>query len=123
MLRIKRAYEPASKNDGTRILVERLWPRGINKTAAKIDIWPKDIAPSTALRNWFGHEPGKWGEFRKRYRLELKAKKREIDRILACARIGHVTLIYAARDQAHNSAIVLAEVLEKSHRPAEDDSA
>lgn len=112
MIKIKRVYDPPSKDDGKRILVDRLWPRGINKEKAKIDEWLKDIAPSDELRKWFSHEPSRWQEFRARYRKELKGKTALIERIRKEAKKGTVTLLFAAKDREHNNAIVLKEVIE-----------
>jgi uncharacterized protein YeaO (DUF488 family) len=111
---IKRVYEPPAASDGTRVLVDRLWPRGLSKDKATIDRWEKDLAPSDELRRWFGHEPAKWAEFRKRYRAELKAHAGLV-RELAGTAAGrrHLTLLYAARDEQHNNAVVLAELLKK----------
>lgn len=108
---LKRAYEPPSAEDGTRILVDRLWPRGVSKADAAIDGWMKDIAPSTELRKWFGHDPEKWEEFRRRYRVELVTHGEELDRLREVAKDGMLTLIYSAHDEAHNDAVVLREVL------------
>ena len=110
-LQIKRAYEPPSRADGTRVLVDRLWPRGLTKEKAKIDIWLKDIAPSTELRKWYGHDPDKWDEFKSRYRRELKSKADLLNQVREKAAKGQVTLIYAARDEAHNEAVVLEQLL------------
>jgi len=110
-LRLKRAYEPATDDDGVRILVDRLWPRGVSKTKAALDDWMKDVAPSSELREWFGHDPGRWPEFQRRYRTELKQHAAELDRIRALAKTRIVTLVYGARDEAHNDAVVLKEVL------------
>jgi uncharacterized protein YeaO (DUF488 family) len=110
---IKRIYDPPSPGDGTRILVDRLWPRGIKKDVAGIDEWMKEIAPSDELRKWFGHEPTKWEEFRKRYKAELRGKKDMLDRIRSLAAKGKVTLLFAAKDAEHNNAVVLKEVLGK----------
>jgi uncharacterized protein YeaO (DUF488 family) len=110
-IRLKRAYEPPTAGDGTRILVDRLWPRGIKKSAATIDIWMKDIAPSTKLRQWFGHETNRWEEFRRRYVVELDKKSDLINQIRDLARSGSITLVFSAHDQAHNDAVVLREVL------------
>lgn len=110
-LRLKRAYEPAADDDGMRILVDRLWPRGVSKAKAALGDWMKDVAPSAELREWFGHDPARWPEFRRRYRNELKQHAAELDRIRALARKGTVTLVYGARDEAHNDAVVLKEVL------------
>ena len=110
---IKRAYEPPAKKDGTRILVDRLWPRGLSKEKAGIDIWLKEIGPSTELRKWFGHDPEKWTEFRTKYRAQLKDKKEMIEEIKKASRRGPVTLIYAAREEEHNHAVVLQEYLKR----------
>lgn len=110
-LRLKRAYEPAEPSDGTRILVDRLWPRGVSKDRADLSDWMKDIAPSTELRKWFGHDPAKWLEFQRRYRAELAQQAADLDRIRALAARGVVTLIYSAHDETHNDAVVLHQVL------------
>jgi uncharacterized protein YeaO (DUF488 family) len=107
----KRAYEPPEPSDGTRILVDRLWPRGIKKPDAAIDLWLKDIAPSGELRRWFGHRPERWPEFRLRYLAELQERPELVEEIRKAARDGPVTLIYAARDKARNDAVVLKERL------------
>lgn len=112
-IELKRAYEDHEKSDGTRILVDRLWPRGLTKEKAKIDLWLKEIAPSTELRKWFGHDPEKWRRFRGRYQTELKHHLDEVEKIQAEAKKGTVTLIYGARDQKHNEAVVLKSFLEK----------
>jgi uncharacterized protein YeaO (DUF488 family) len=109
---IKRVYEEPDRADGTRILVDRLWPRGLSKDKAQVDIWLKDIAPSTELRKWFNHDPNKWAEFRSRYRKELKSKGDQLDVLREKGASGPVTLLYGARDQAHNEAIVLQELLQ-----------
>jgi uncharacterized protein YeaO (DUF488 family) len=111
-LAIKRVYEPVSAKDGYRILVDRLWPRGLSKERAAVDLWLKDIAPSTELRQWFGHDPGKWNEFRKKYSAELAAHADGIAQILALAKRRRVTLVYGARDTEHNDAVVLLDYLE-----------
>lgn len=116
MIRLKRAYEGASPEDGTRVLVERLWPRGISKARAKLDLWLKDVAPSAGLRKWFGHRPDRWVRFESRYRGELRTMKAPIDRLREKVAGGTVTLIYAARDERRNSAIVLKKFLERSPR-------
>ena len=113
MIKLKRAYETPAKDDGERILVERLWPRGLTKEQAKLDMWLKDVAPSAELRKWFGHDPEKWIEFRGRYRKELKLKPDLIKLLRRKAREGTITLIYAARDEEHNSALVLKQLLQK----------
>jgi uncharacterized protein YeaO (DUF488 family) len=107
---LKRAYEPPAETDGMRVLVDRLWPRGVTKSRARIDLWLKDLAPSTALRKWFGHDPGKWPEFRKRYRAELKGNP-ALAELREQSRQRDITLVYAARDELHNDAVVLKQVL------------
>ncbi|HEV2664249.1 MAG TPA: DUF488 family protein [Blastocatellia bacterium] len=111
MIKLKRAYEKPARDDGERILVERLWPRGLTKQEAKIDLWLKDVAPSAELRRWFGHDPDKWDEFRKRYQKELKDKNDLIKLLKRKAKAGAITLIYSARDEEHNSALVLKQFL------------
>ena len=111
MLRLKRAYEPAAGTDGYRILVDRLWPRGLSKAKAAIDAWMKDIAPSAELRRWFGHDPEKWREFRRRYQRELLARPDLVGEIATLASRRRVTLVYSAHDQLHNDAVVLAAVV------------
>ncbi len=113
MLKTKRVYENKKANDGTRFLVERLWPRGIKKDELKMKAWLKDVSPSPALRKWFAHDPAKWQEFQKRYRAELKANADAWKPIVEAARRGDVTLLYSARDTEHNSALVLKSFLEK----------
>jgi uncharacterized protein YeaO (DUF488 family) len=110
-IRLKRAYEPPAAGDGTRILVDRLWPRGVKKAAAAIYMWAKDIAPSTELRQWFGHETDRWEEFRLRYVAELKQKPDFINELRALARRGQITLVFGAHDQTHNDAVVLRKIL------------
>jgi uncharacterized protein YeaO (DUF488 family) len=110
-IRLKRAYEPPAAGDGTRILVDRLWPRGVKKAGAAIDIWAKDIAPSTELRQWFGHEADRWDEFRRRYVAELEQKTDRINELRALARSGPITLVFGAHDQTHNDAVVLRKML------------
>jgi uncharacterized protein YeaO (DUF488 family) len=112
MIRLKRAYEAPSAEDGRRVLVERLWPRGIAKEKAALDLWLKEIAPSSELRSWFGHDAGKWSEFQRRYREELESKPREVAQLLDLSREGDVTFVYGSRDEEHNAAIVLKEYLE-----------
>ncbi len=110
-VRLKRAYEPPASDDGTRILIDRLWPRGVRKAAAAIDEWMKEIAPSTELRKWFGHDPERWPEFRRRYRVEIRQHEAELRRLRELARNGPITLVYSAHDAAHNDAVVLKCVL------------
>jgi uncharacterized protein YeaO (DUF488 family) len=111
VLRLKRAYEPATRSDGHRILVDRLWPRGVSKRRAAIDEWMKEIAPSTHLRRWFGHDPKKWPEFQRRYKRELRERGDLLRKIVTLASRGRVTLVFGARDEVHNDAVVLAAVL------------
>jgi uncharacterized protein YeaO (DUF488 family) len=110
-LKLKRVYEPSDKNDGTRILVDRLWPRGMTKAKADVDIWLKELAPSAGLRKWFGHDPDKWTEFKKRYRAELEENDEQLARLREEIKKGVVTLLYGAKDEEHNDAVVLAEFL------------
>jgi len=110
-IKLKRAYEAPATSDGTRVLVDRLWPRGVKKTEAAIDYWMKELAPSTELRKWFGHDPDRWTEFRRRYSKEIREHRDELERLRDLARHGVVTLVYAAHDEAHNDAVVLREVL------------
>jgi uncharacterized protein YeaO (DUF488 family) len=112
-LKIKRAYEEPTKEDGTRILVDRLWPRGLTKAKAKIDLWLKDIAPSTELRKWFAHDPARWAEFQRRYKEELRKNNEALSTLKQEAAKGPVTLIYGARDQEHNEAVVLQKLLQR----------
>lgn len=111
-VKLKRVYEPPDESDGERILVDRLWPRGLAKAKAKIDHWLKDVAPSKELRQWFGHDPVKWPEFEKRYRAELKNNP-ALSRLQELSRNRSVTLVYAARDQSHNDAVVLKHILDR----------
>lgn len=113
MITVKRAYESTSHADGKRFLVERLWPRGIRKEALVIDAWLKDVAPSTALRQWFDHDPAKWEEFRRRYFRELEKNRAALEPIIAAARRGPVTLVYSAHDVDHNNAVALRDYLER----------
>lgn len=108
---MKRAYEKPSFDDGVRILVDRLWPRGLTKKAAAIDRWAKEIAPSTELRKWSAHDPERWHEFRKRYIAELQEHAEEVEDVRRLARENPITLVYGARDKVHNGAIVLREIL------------
>jgi uncharacterized protein YeaO (DUF488 family) len=108
-VQLKRAYEPAARSDGYRVLVDRLWPRGITKRALALDVWAKDLAPSAELRRWFGHDPGRWTEFVERYRRELRAPAARdvLDDLARRAATGRVTLVYGARDERHNGAVVV----------------
>jgi len=110
-IRLKRAYQPAAADDGTRILVDRLWPRGLKKSDAAIERWLKDIAPSTSLRQWFAHDPARWPEFRRRYAAEIRRHPDQLAELRAIARKGPVTLIFSARDELRNDAVVLRNVL------------
>ena len=110
-VRLKRAYEAAEAADGTRILVDRLWPRGVSKQEAALDDWRKDIAPSTELRQWFGHEPSRWADFQRRYKAELRGHAAALERLRGIAAKGALTLVYGARDEVHNDAVVLHDVL------------
>ena len=113
MIRLKRVYEEAARNDGYRVLVERLWPRGVSKEKANIRLWAKEIAPSAELRKWYGHNLARWEEFKKRYWRGLKEKQESLEEIRSRAREGTVTFVYAARDEEHNSAMALKDYLEK----------
>jgi len=110
-IKLKRAYESPAPDDGTRILIDRLWPRGVKKADAAIDEWMKDIAPSTGLRKWFGHDPARWQEFRRRYQSEIRQHPDEFDRLRTLAQHGRITLVFAAHDEAHNDAVVLKDLL------------
>lgn len=112
MIKLKRVYEKPSEQDGVRVLVERLWPRGLTKQDAEVHLWLKEIAPSAELRKWFGHEPGKWKEFQSRYKAELEAKAEEVLKLKQMAVNETVTLVFAARNERLNSALVLKSVLE-----------
>jgi uncharacterized protein YeaO (DUF488 family) len=110
-VRLKRAYEPASEEDGYRVLVERLWPRGVTRERARLDEWAKEIAPSPDLRRWYGHDPARFEEFRRRYLDELAGHKEELEELRRRAELGPLTLVFAARDEERNSAVILADVL------------
>ena len=112
MIRLKRAYESAASDDGARFLVERLWPRGIKKEALPLRAWVKEVAPSDSLRRWFGHDPKKWKEFRRRYFAELDRNAAAVEPLLEAARQGDVTLVYSAHDTEHNNAVALRDYLE-----------
>ena len=113
-IRIKRAYEQPTSDDGARVLVDRLWPRGLTKEKAQIDLWLKEIGPTTELRKWFGHDPGKWERFRGRYETEIKHNGELLEILKRKANEGTLTLIYAARDAKHNEALVLKRFLERT---------
>jgi uncharacterized protein YeaO (DUF488 family) len=112
MIRLKRVYEPAEAADGRRFLVDRLWPRGVRKDSAHVEAWLKEVGPSDELRKWFGHDPRRWEEFRRRYRRELQDRRDELAPLVQAAREGDLTLVYSARDVEHNQAVVIREVLE-----------
>jgi len=112
-LHLKRIYEPPASSDGYRVLVERLWPRGVSKEAAKLDDWLKEIAPSPELRRWYGHVPVRWPEFQRRYRAELGDKSKLVDSLIARLDAGDVTLLFAAKDEARNSAVLLKAFAEE----------
>jgi uncharacterized protein YeaO (DUF488 family) len=116
VFQLKRAYEPASPDDGCRVLVERLWPRGVSKARAAIDVWLKDIAPSVELRKWYGHDPERWEEFRRRYWDELRTNRDALDELRERGRGGKVTLVYAAHDEQHSGALALQQFLAR-HMP------
>ena len=110
-IKLKRAYEPPASDDGTRVLIDRLWPRGVKKANAAIDEWMKEIAPSTELRKWFGHDPERWPEFRRRYKSEIRHHPEQFDRLRNLAQHGRLTLVFSAHDEAHNDAVVLKDLL------------
>jgi uncharacterized protein YeaO (DUF488 family) len=112
-VQLKRAYDPASPTDGYRVLIDRLWPRGVSREQAKLDGWEKELAPSTQLRQWFGHDPGRFEKFRRRYIEELRSQRPRLTALRRRARDGTVTLVYSAHDMEHNDAVVLAEVLRR----------
>ena len=115
MIRIKRIYDKPADEDGFRMLVDRLWPRGLSKRNAKVDLWLKEIAPSDGLRKWFSHDPGKWQDFRKKYEYELEGKKDLIAKIVQLEKKQkNITFVFSARDERHNNAVVLKEYLEKN---------
>ncbi len=120
MIRLKRAYEPVEPDDGRRVLVDRLWPRGLRKEEAHFDEWLKEIAPSDALRKWFGHDPSRWVEFERRYTRELhsEAARAALDDLVRRAASEKVTLVYAAHDEEHNNAVVLKRIVERRLRPS-----
>lgn len=112
-IQIKRIYEPSQSTDGKRVLIDRLWPRGLTKEKANVGLWLKDIAPTTELRKWFGHDPNKWIEFKKRYHQELKENNEVVTKLVDLYKNGKITLVYGAKDEEHNDAVVLKEYLEK----------
>jgi uncharacterized protein YeaO (DUF488 family) len=110
-IKLKRAYDRPTARDGTRVLIDRLWPRGVTKVDAAIDQWIKDLAPSTALRKWFGHDPARWQEFRRRYAAEVYEHPEMLNRLRTMARRGTITLVFSAHDELHNDAVVLRDLL------------
>jgi len=112
-VRLKRAYEPAATSDGYRVLIDRLWPRGVSRERAKLDEWERELPPSTELRQWFGHEPSRFEEFRRRYIEELRRERPRLTELRRRAREGTLTLVYSARDTEHSDAVVLADVLRR----------
>lgn len=110
-VKLKRAYEPPAEDDGMRILIDRLWPRGVKKIDAALDHWMKDLAPSTALRKWFGHDPARWSEFRLRYAEEVRQHGEQLRQLRAWARTNPITLVYSAHDEVHNDAVALRDFL------------
>ena len=119
-VRLKRAYEPPSPSDGYRVLIDRLWPRGVARANARLDEWAQELAPSTELRRWFGHDPARFAEFRQRYLEELSAQEDKLSELRGRARETTLTLVYGARDTEHNDAVVLAELLGGKTRPTRD---
>ena len=119
MIRVKRVYEPVEKSDGVRFLVDHLWPRGLKKEAVRVERWVKTVSPSNELRSWFGHDPAKWKEFRRRYFAELNEQPENWETLLEAARQKDITLVYSARDPEHNNAVALKSYLEKKlvHKP------
>jgi uncharacterized protein YeaO (DUF488 family) len=115
-VRLKRAYEPAAASDGERILIDRIWPRGVTREEARLSEWARELAPSTDLRRWFAHDPARFAEFRRRYTAELEAQEGKLRELRGRARAGTVTLVYGARDAEHNDAVVLAEILRHGSR-------
>ena len=120
-VRIKRAYEPPARTDGYRVLIDRLWPRGVSRDDAHLDEWARELAPSAKLRSWFGHDPARFAEFRRRYNAELAAQKNKLRELRRRAHEGTLTLVYGARDTEHNDAVVLAEVLRRGIRAGNVD--
>lgn len=118
MITLKRVYDAVSPTDGRRFLVERLWPRGVSKARLRVDAWLKEVAPSTELRKWFSHDPGKWSQFRRRYFRELDSRPEAWEPILSAARRGRVTLVYSSHDTEHNNAVALQEYLQAKRKPA-----
>lgn len=120
-VRRKRAYEPAAPGDGHRVLIDRIWPRGVSRERAHLDEWARELAPSTELRQWFGHDPARFAEFRRRYERELRAHEEKLRELRRRARRGTLTLVYGARDTEHNDAVVLADLLAADTEEGSDD--
>ncbi len=118
---LRRAYDAPTRNDGYRVLVDRLWPRGTRRADAQLDEWCRDLAPSNELRRWFGHDPRRWAEFQRRYRVELSEHRDDVDRLAERADKHRVTLVYGARDREHNNAVVLRDVIEERRAREKDD--
>ena len=116
MIKLKRVYDPPSNQDGFRVLVDRLWPRGLSKDKAKVDYWMKEIAPSDELRKWYGHDPDKWEEFRSCYELEIDSRIESIQFLMEKGNRGNLTLLFAAKDILHNNAVVLRDYLRRLHK-------
>jgi uncharacterized protein YeaO (DUF488 family) len=121
-VRLKRAYEPALASDGYRVLIDRLWPRGVSREKARLDEWARELAPSATLRTWFGHDPARFAQFRLHYAEELTAQETKLRELRRRARKGTLTLVYAARDTEHNDAAVLAEILRRDAPPQKEES-
>jgi uncharacterized protein YeaO (DUF488 family) len=121
-VRLKRAYEPAVSSDGYRVLIDRLWPRGVSRGEARLDEWARELAPSAELRRWFAHDPARFEKFRRRYTKELAAQEAKLQELRRRAREGRLTLVYGARDTEHNDAVVLAEMLREGAQPEKEDS-
>jgi uncharacterized protein YeaO (DUF488 family) len=120
-VRLKRAYDPAAATDGSRVLIDRIWPRGVSREQAHLDEWARELAPSGELRRWFSHDPDRFAEFRRRYRAELAAQEAKLRELRQRARQGTLTLVYAARDTEHNDAVVLAELLRRGRKHKRDE--
>ena len=120
-VRLKRAYEPVAATDGSRVLIDRIWPRGVSREEAHLDEWARELAPSGELRRWFSHDPDRFAEFRRRYRAELTAQEAKLRELRQRARQGTLTLVYAARDTEHNDAVVLAELLRRGPKPKRNE--
>jgi len=119
MIKIKRIYDAPTPDDGIRILVDRLWPRGVSKEKAKVDLWLREIAPSNELRKWYGHDPKKWAEFRKRYFSNLDTKRELVNQIVQKTKEGDVTLLYSSKEEKINNAVALKEYIEKQKKGGE----